>query len=1332
MAGQKKSGKAKNPTARPTHATAPKAAPASKPSTGSENRFSALPVEQAASDTQEQGSIVAPEQVTPAPPPKVKKISKFAYGRRAGDSSDEEETAMDVDKPETAVKEPTVSTPRIWSRALDSVPDNFRFKEFSDRKDVDPFPVTFDGYDVSVIHKAYRGSDKIKIEKFKHGLQPAQVMFMEEMGSADPKSKGHRVCHGILDMQHGVEEGLIKVSFEMDSQIPSVVPDVARPGYKEDKTVGSVDFHIFANSIVPAVSSKDGKGREKREPAGISLRVVDKLEDDDIPEFEKYIARGHSNLNAFATSNNLMMMNVQLIKPEPTSKDRYRCRPIWSGISSSGLQQIRDMDKDEKLRSGMTPFERTILLLDRSQSLAIFRRVECGNRDLMKTMINFFMGSMHLASAYRNFWYFQLQLQKPTEGQKLNNALNIFHPDCRLEDLEPPRWMITKFMGYSSVQGGTITKVEPLNWTVFSKRSVYPTVLDCGFEVRLALARERNNQKHVIKAMETSAKDGCKARFQPIEGIDGGYTLRISYKGLDPGMMAELIKPELDTRIKVTVEVSGGDIIRYQGTVIESPGTYDAKAEESKDYDFVAQALGRKYDFGDSQLPITLEFIDDDTTANRARTSTENMMATKLKRDVGVDISSLIFRTRSTIALGNQNAGIAIADSTMADITRRCERFWKLNKEQIRAMHETFQSSSGLGLIYGPPGTGKTATTATAAVEHCMLGHKVIFTCSSNKAVDAALAAFQARAGRTNTEIRAIRFVGGYQTLQKHGDTAVPGTGLKALEGLANPTLTATMKANPGTIIHLQLNAAIKKWAQNPSHAQNSNAKEYLDVLAKVGKLSGQQVSQNKKTLSARTEDLTDHFIQHEVDIIFTTCASACHPVLAFNFKPSVAFIDDAGQAPIPDVCMALESYKESVKWLIMSGDYNQLPPVVTATANSEVNKVLEDSLFRQLVRDSHRAYPHVMLNEQYRQHPDLSDWPNEFFYDNKLINAPITINITRKGYTLRQYFSQLGAARVHERCRMAIDVSGPNAISKPYNNTTSFCNEEETRIIVGLVRGILTYVPKFAPNQAGKYDVVVPQDFAIITPYKGQQRLLRNKLRANGLSCLEGRVILEGTVSTTWGIQGSQAIIAIVSLCVRDPENATKKTKFIAKPNSLCVQNTRAQQFQVTTGNFKGWLEALFHGANKGTWASGYYNAFRKFIHHHNDKKDIVSWEDVDRTLLAPAGKMEVLQDSHFYKNVLPTLKPGQVVGKRKRDQKKKYDQDTRPLNSMGEMKDSLPSESAVPKIRNAGETSLNKYERKVAKRAATQKAKDDAEASKKKTAALLDTGRKSKLLGM
>lgn len=191
----------------------------------------------------------------------------------------------------------------------------------------------------------------------------------------------------------------------------------------------------------------------------------------------------------------------------------------------------------------------------------------------------------------------------------------------------------------------------------------------------------------------------------------------------------------------------------------------------------------------------------------------------------------------------------------------------------------------------------------------------MLIACPSNKAADTALSSFLRTYGKQNKHSRAVRFVGGYQSFEKTRAAASQDTDMSAFKGIVNPTLANALKANPDHVLHIKLNKGIEKWSTNSKHTQHKEAKTYLDSLAQSnGQLEGSTANDVRKTLGILAEASTGYYVQHEVNIFFATCARACHDTLIEDFKSGAAFLDESGQATIPDICMTIDLYKGSVK----------------------------------------------------------------------------------------------------------------------------------------------------------------------------------------------------------------------------------------------------------------------------------------------------------------------------------------------------------------------------------------------------------------------------------
>ena len=118
-----------------------------------------------------------------------------------------------------------------------------------------------------------------------------------------------------------------------------------------------------------------------------------------------------------------------------------------------------------------------------------------------------------------------------------------------------------------------------------------------------------------------------------------------------------------------------------------------------------------------------------------------------------------------------------------------------------------------------------------------------------------------------------------------------------------------------------------------------------------------------------------------EAHIVFTTLNS-CGLGAFDNTKFCVTVIDEAAQCVEPSVLIAL---RRGCEQCIMVGDQKQLPATVFSNRLKGIG--YDKPLFERLIDGG--VVP-IMLDTQYRMHPDISLFPSSQFYFGKLLNASI------------------------------------------------------------------------------------------------------------------------------------------------------------------------------------------------------------------------------------------------------------------------------------------------------------------------------------------------------
>lgn len=203
-------------------------------------------------------------------------------------------------------------------------------------------------------------------------------------------------------------------------------------------------------------------------------------------------------------------------------------------------------------------------------------------------------------------------------------------------------------------------------------------------------------------------------------------------------------------------------------------------------------------------------------------------------------------------------------------------------------------------------------------------------------------------------------------------------------------------------------------------------------------------------------------------------------------------------------------------------GDQNQLPPVIMSPVALENG--LGVSLFSRLIAGGLQP---LLLDEQYRMHPKIAEFPSTQFYGGKLksnrtletdrpiplgfnwpnLQVPIAF-VDVSPYIKESQPSSSVAGSTVDRMREdssdelerrsaslmngnAVPISG--GFEKVSDSVqTSYLNEEEAAVVVRLVEGLLK-------SQKGGIKSNNRKDIGIISPYSAQVRLLNEKLQERG-----------------------------------------------------------------------------------------------------------------------------------------------------------------------------------------------------------------------------------------
>jgi regulator of nonsense transcripts 1 len=357
--------------------------------------------------------------------------------------------------------------------------------------------------------------------------------------------------------------------------------------------------------------------------------------------------------------------------------------------------------------------------------------------------------------------------------------------------------------------------------------------------------------------------------------------------------------------------------------------------------------------------------------------------------------------------------------------TINCEKLPALNFYQKQAVKEALRYP--MTLIQGPPGTGKTITSSSIVFHLAQINRtskmknvKIMVCAPSNIVVD-------------------------------HLAETINKTGVRVVRLCSKSREIISSEAEPLTL-HYQVRSLESK--------SLNRLKQLQSLLDEHGELSKEDENQYKKLYNHAEKQILEN-----AEVICCTCSSSFDQRLN-SYTFSQVLVDEATQAVEPECLLPL---LKGAKKVILVGDHMQLGPVVVC--REVANAGLKVSLFERLVKNGVKP---VMLQIQYRMHPELSVFSSDNFYEGGLQNG-----ISAKDREMRSAFTWPNPLKPvlfwHVRGNEEMSASG-----------TSFLNRTEAEKINNILNEMI---------EGG----ISMSHIAIITPYKGQRGYLSQYLLKTG-----------------------------------------------------------------------------------------------------------------------------------------------------------------------------------------------------------------------------------------
>ncbi|MBB5055461.1 DNA polymerase III delta prime subunit [Granulicella aggregans] len=570
------------------------------------------------------------------------------------------------------------------------------------------------------------------------------------------------------------------------------------------------------------------------------------------------------------------------------------------------------------------------------------------------------------------------------------------------------------------------------------------------------------------------------------------------------------------------------------------------------------------------------------------------------------------------------------AEPTSAPFGSTAEHIAKqyaLNESQTNAFL-TVCTSKPLGLLQGPPGTGK--TKFIAALIHYLLTHGVIrnvlLASQSNEAVNNAtegvLRLF--RSGDSEPSLVRVGQEGQIsETLKPYHSAKVEAhyreqfrAGLKQRFRSAAQHIGLTVEFSDD--LFLMESTVWPVWNQLQSTLTHNDEQEHEETHSRVTSLqqtlfnlqqklqmrSGQEVNwysaeayEDAIALLLKKHAITsaeqvrklrgvaglardwmgsvtsrarsfEEFLANTRQIVAGTCVGLGRSSLGLSTaRFDLVIIDEAARCTPSELAVPMQAGK----WILLVGDHLQLEPFHQPEVIRETQRRLQVPKREIIQSDFERAFASPYgrqvgqtLDVQYRMLFNIGELVSRAFYRRSLRHGRAEPMIPA---------SALPEELKHQLLWHATDRFGSKAYQKVAGQSgMSLCNSTEANAIADLLRRLdnhqpfLEWLATFDSEQKA---------IGIICTYGAQSELIRQKLRAIGLSPM---MLNSCKVDTVDSYQGKENPIVILSLVRHNDDGkmeAGQKTiapGFMSRANRINVALSRAMDRLIIVGAFQRW----------------------------------------------------------------------------------------------------------------------------------------------------------------
>lgn len=429
-------------------------------------------------------------------------------------------------------------------------------------------------------------------------------------------------------------------------------------------------------------------------------------------------------------------------------------------------------------------------------------------------------------------------------------------------------------------------------------------------------------------------------------------------------------------------------------------------------------------------------------------------------------------------------------------------RFPWLNPSQEAAVNEVLWAKD-VAVVHGPPGTGKTTTLVEAIYETLRREVQVLVCAQSNMAVDWIAEKL------TDRGVNVLRI----------------GNPTRVTDKMLADTYERRFESHP---LYTQL------WSIR------RNIRTIYDSASGSRESRHQKIARLKEKAAELEYQINESLFSEARVIACTLTGSASHLLLGKRF--GTLFIDEAAQALEASCWIAAQKADR----IILAGDHRQLPP--TIKCQEALDGGLDHTLMQQIVENKPKCVS--LLTVQYRMCEGIMQFPNLHFYEGKLTSDPSV-----KYRSILDWDTPIEWIDAHEESLDAVEGQTDMFAEEVSADGLSRMNPAEAQLTLDTLR---RYFDKIGKDRI-LYERI---DVGLISPYKGQVRLLRKLIKKDNYWKPFRHLI---TINTVDGFQGQERDIIVISM-VRS--NREGQVGFLRDLRRMNVAITRARMKLMLIGN--------------------------------------------------------------------------------------------------------------------------------------------------------------------